>query len=89
MKRAAGYENVAMEANKWAAVVKARREADQLRFPLDDSNLQLKAVDKAEPIQMNQPLEREVYALLQGAKLVQEKKVCLVLSQPYDGGHFS
>lgn len=79
IKRAAGYENVAMEANKWAKVVKMRREAEQLQFPLRDTSLQVKAVDKAEPLQMRQPLEKEVYALLQGAKLVQDKKVCIDL----------
>lgn len=68
-----------MEANKWAKLVKMRREAEQLHFPLRDTSLQVKAVDKTEPLQTRQPLEKEVYALLQGAKLVQEKKVCMVV----------
>lgn len=56
-----------------------RREAEQLHFPLECATIQLKAVEKAEPLPTRQPLEQEVHALLQGAKLVQEKKVCVVV----------
>ncbi|XP_063878918.1 U3 small nucleolar RNA-associated protein 14 homolog A-like [Scylla paramamosain] len=74
IKRAAGYENVAMEVNKWAKVVKAQRETEQLRFPLKQSGVSLKTVEKTNLVQMRTPLENEVYSLLQGAKLVENKK---------------
>uniref|UniRef100_A0A0P4WQM7 Uncharacterized protein n=1 Tax=Scylla olivacea TaxID=85551 RepID=A0A0P4WQM7_SCYOL len=74
IKRAAGYENVAMEVNKWAKVVKAQRENEQLRFPLKQSGVSLKTVEKTDLVQMRTPLENDVYSLLQGAKLVENKK---------------
>ena len=78
IKRSAGYENVAMEVNKWAKIVKVRREAEQLKFPLENNEVSLKTVDKTEVVQRRTPLEQEVYSLLQGAKLVQGKKVCFL-----------
>ena len=64
-----------MEVNKWAKVVKVQRESEQLRFPLEQSGVSIKTVDKIDSVQMKTPLEKEVYSLLQGAKLLEDKKV--------------
>ncbi|XP_071541684.1 U3 small nucleolar RNA-associated protein 14 homolog A [Panulirus ornatus] len=72
-KRAAGFEKVATEVNKWAKVVDIRRKADQVCFPLNHEDLRVKTLEKVEPLKLKTPLQQEVYSLLQGAKLVKEK----------------
>ncbi|XP_045613433.1 U3 small nucleolar RNA-associated protein 14 homolog A [Procambarus clarkii] len=72
-KRAAGFENVAMEVNKWGKVVHLRRQADHLSFPLEKADLRFKVLEKVEPVKLRSPLEQEVYSLLHGAKLIEKK----------------
>ncbi|XP_063613710.1 U3 small nucleolar RNA-associated protein 14 homolog A-like [Penaeus indicus] len=74
VKRAAGYEDVAMEVSKWAKVVELRREADTLSFPLKKKNTEFSTVDKVEPPKLKTDLEHEVYSLLEGAKLVKKQE---------------
>ncbi|XP_068225156.1 U3 small nucleolar RNA-associated protein 14 homolog A [Palaemon carinicauda] len=72
-KRAAGFDKVACDSEKWAGLVHKRRKEDQLTFPLQQPEVKLHTALK-EDDKMRTPLEKEVYALLQGAKLVEDKK---------------
>ncbi|KAK8729181.1 hypothetical protein OTU49_008667 [Cherax quadricarinatus] len=71
-KRAAGFEKVAMEVNKWGKVVHLRRQSSHLSFPLEQEDLRFKTLEKVEPVQLRTPLEQEVYSLLHDAKLVKK-----------------
>ncbi|XP_064090817.1 U3 small nucleolar RNA-associated protein 14 homolog A-like [Macrobrachium nipponense] len=73
VKRAAGYDKVACESEKWAGLVHKRRTEEQLVFPLQQPDLRLYTAIKSDA-KMRSDLEKEVYALLQGAKLVEDKQ---------------
>ncbi|KAK7083005.1 U3 small nucleolar RNA-associated protein 14 A [Halocaridina rubra] len=75
LKRAAGYEKVSMESEKWSSLVHKRRVQEQLTFPLQNPNISIHNTLKTEEVKMQTPLEQEVYALLQGAKLMEDNKL--------------
>ena len=51
-----------------------RRVEDQLSFPLQKADVRIHTALKVEEVKMSTPLEKQVYSLLQGAKLMEDKK---------------
>lgn len=77
LQREAGFEHVAIEANKWAGVVQERKRADQLHFPLEKVDLRVITSEKNYKPLIKTDLEKMVYELLDGTALeTQEKVVC-------------
>ncbi|KAL7635937.1 UNVERIFIED_CONTAM: hypothetical protein RMT77_013754 [Armadillidium vulgare] len=75
LQREAGFEHVAIEANKWAGVVQERKRADQLHFPLEKVDLRVITSEKNYKPLIKTDLEKMVYELLDGTALETQEKV--------------
>lgn len=75
IKRAAGFESVAVDVNKWEGIVKENRSADQLSFPLNSPDVRVITSQRNIKPSLRTDLEKDVYSLLHGAGLVTSKEV--------------
>ncbi|KAB7502100.1 U3 small nucleolar RNA-associated protein 14-like protein B [Armadillidium nasatum] len=74
LQREAGFEHVAIEANKWAGVVQERKRADQLHFPLEKVDLRVITSEKNYKPLIKTDLEKLVYELLDGTTALETQE---------------
>merc|ERR1711874_606536 len=70
VKREAGFKKVSIEVNRWETLAYSRRRAEQLTFPIENADVRIMTSEKAQIIKPKTSLEKKVYELLKGAKLV-------------------
>ncbi|CAI6360411.1 unnamed protein product [Macrosiphum euphorbiae] len=83
IKRAVAYDNFKKHISRWSAVVEKNKSADQLRFPLRSSEVEVfdnRMVDFTRGFNHPTDLQKKISTVLQSSKIVQQKQKDLKMS---------
>jgi len=82
IKRAVAYDNFKKHISRWSAVIEKNRSADQLRFPLRSSEVEVfdnRMVDFTRGFSHPTNLQKKISDVLQSSKIIQQKQKDLVI----------
>lgn len=82
IKRAVAYDNFKKHISRWSAIVEKNKSADQLRFPLRTSEVEVfdnRMVDFSRGLTNPTDLQKKISAVLQSSEIVQQKQKDLVI----------
>uniref|UniRef100_A0A2H8TK08 U3 small nucleolar RNA-associated protein 14 A n=1 Tax=Melanaphis sacchari TaxID=742174 RepID=A0A2H8TK08_9HEMI len=83
IKRAVAYDNFKKHISRWSAIVEKNKSADQLRFPLRNSEVEVfdnRMVDFSRGLSNPTDLQKKITAVLQSSEIVQQKQKDLKMS---------
>ncbi|KAF0769506.1 U3 small nucleolar RNA-associated protein 14 B [Aphis craccivora] len=83
IKRAVAYDNFKKHISRWSAIVEKNKSADQLRFPLRTSEVEVfdnRMVDFSRGLKNPTDLQKSISAVLQSSEIAQQKQKELKMS---------
>ncbi|XP_022183767.1 U3 small nucleolar RNA-associated protein 14 homolog A [Myzus persicae] len=83
IKRAVAYDNFKKHISRWSAVVEQNKSADQLRFPLRSSEVEVfdnRMVDFTRGLSHPTDLQKKISSVLQSSDIIQQKQKDLKMS---------
>ncbi|XP_015367455.1 PREDICTED: U3 small nucleolar RNA-associated protein 14 homolog C [Diuraphis noxia] len=83
IKRAVAYDNFKKHISRWSAVIEKNKSADQLRFPLRSSEVEVfdnRMVDFTRGFSHPTDLQQKISAVLQSSEIIQQKQKDLKMS---------